>query len=344
MRDIIPLWLVIALPARDLFLWFLVPFLRTRGYSALPVHFLGKAATAALLYAFPLLLLGDGDLHARRRWPRSSAGPSRSGASACTGGRAALRLAGAPGARHRARGSARGARTRWLTDRRPVGARPDPARTRRWACSTGSPRPRSTRTTPMSRRSGAGAGADGQKRATPAAGGRTRWPSSRCWLVGALLAMAGVETARNATTDRRSKDTLVSQVQDRREELNTTGPRSRSCAPTSTRCRRIDLDTTTEGRQSAQPADALGAAAGARRGPRPRRPHRGRRRAPGESEQEIVLDTDLQRLVNGLWAAGAEAIAINGHRLTNLTAIRHGGRRDHGRQVPHPPLRRRRHR
>ena len=60
MREIIPLWLALALPARDLFLWFLVPFLRTRGYSALPVHFLGKAATAALLYAFPLLLLGDG--------------------------------------------------------------------------------------------------------------------------------------------------------------------------------------------------------------------------------------------------------------------------------------------
>ena len=43
-----------------LFLWGLVPFLRTRGYTALPVHFLGKAATANLLYAFPLLLLGDG--------------------------------------------------------------------------------------------------------------------------------------------------------------------------------------------------------------------------------------------------------------------------------------------
>ena len=37
-----------------------MPFLRTRGYSALPVHFLGKAATFNLLYAFPLLLLGDG--------------------------------------------------------------------------------------------------------------------------------------------------------------------------------------------------------------------------------------------------------------------------------------------
>ena len=60
-REIIPLWLAVALPARDLVLWALVPFLRTRGYSALPVHFLGKAATAALLYAFPLLLLGDGE-------------------------------------------------------------------------------------------------------------------------------------------------------------------------------------------------------------------------------------------------------------------------------------------
>ncbi|MGZ4504306.1 MAG: CDP-alcohol phosphatidyltransferase family protein [Nocardioidaceae bacterium] len=59
-RGIIPWWLAVLLPARDLFLWGLVPFLRTRGYSALPVHFLGKAATANLLYAFPLLLLGDG--------------------------------------------------------------------------------------------------------------------------------------------------------------------------------------------------------------------------------------------------------------------------------------------
>jgi cardiolipin synthase len=61
LRDIIPWWLALLLPLRDVFLFCLVPFLRTRGYSALPVHFLGKAATACLLYAFPLLLLGDGD-------------------------------------------------------------------------------------------------------------------------------------------------------------------------------------------------------------------------------------------------------------------------------------------
>ncbi|HVK27698.1 MAG TPA: CDP-alcohol phosphatidyltransferase family protein [Nocardioides sp.] len=61
LRDVIPWWVAVSLPLRDLLLWGLVPLLRTRGYSALPVHFLGKAATFNLLYAFPLLLLGDGD-------------------------------------------------------------------------------------------------------------------------------------------------------------------------------------------------------------------------------------------------------------------------------------------
>lgn len=61
LRDIIPWWLAVSLPLRDALMWGLVPLLRTRGYSALPVHFLGKAATFNLLYAFPLLLLGDGD-------------------------------------------------------------------------------------------------------------------------------------------------------------------------------------------------------------------------------------------------------------------------------------------
>ena len=61
LRDVIPWWAAVSLPLRDLLLWGLVPLLRTRGYSALPVHFLGKAATFNLLYAFPLLLLGDGE-------------------------------------------------------------------------------------------------------------------------------------------------------------------------------------------------------------------------------------------------------------------------------------------
>jgi cardiolipin synthase len=61
LRDVIRWWAAVSLPLRDLLMWGLVPVLRTRGYSALPVHFLGKAATFNLLYAFPLLLLGDGE-------------------------------------------------------------------------------------------------------------------------------------------------------------------------------------------------------------------------------------------------------------------------------------------
>lgn len=43
------------------------------------------------------------------------------------------------------------------------------------------------------------------------------------------------------------------------------------------------------------------------------------------SAQGLVLDSDLSRLVNGLWTAGAEAIAINGQRLTVMTPIRSAG-------------------
>jgi len=41
--------------------------------------------------------------------------------------------------------------------------------------------------------------------------------------------------------------------------------------------------------------------------------------------RDRVLDIDLQVLANGLWEAGAEAVAINGHRLSSLTAIRSAG-------------------
>jgi uncharacterized protein YlxW (UPF0749 family) len=47
--------------------------------------------------------------------------------------------------------------------------------------------------------------------------------------------------------------------------------------------------------------------------------------AANEDGRDRVLDIDLQVLANGLWEAGAEAISINGHRLSSLTAIRSAG-------------------
>lgn len=43
------------------------------------------------------------------------------------------------------------------------------------------------------------------------------------------------------------------------------------------------------------------------------------------SDTGRVRDRDLQRVVNGLWAAGAEAVSVNGQRLTALSAIRAAG-------------------
>jgi cardiolipin synthase (CMP-forming) len=59
LRNIIPWWLAALIVLRDLVLLATVPALRRRGYWSLPVHYLGKAGTFALLYAFPLLLLAS---------------------------------------------------------------------------------------------------------------------------------------------------------------------------------------------------------------------------------------------------------------------------------------------
>lgn len=47
--------------------------------------------------------------------------------------------------------------------------------------------------------------------------------------------------------------------------------------------------------------------------------------APSAGGDGVILDIDLRALVNGLWAAGAEAVAVDGHRLTSLTSIRLAG-------------------
>jgi cardiolipin synthase len=57
LRDIIPWWLAAVVIGRDLVLAVALAVLRRYGYGPLPVHYLGKAATFNLLYAFPLLLL-----------------------------------------------------------------------------------------------------------------------------------------------------------------------------------------------------------------------------------------------------------------------------------------------
>jgi uncharacterized protein YlxW (UPF0749 family) len=62
--------------------------------------------------------------------------------------------------------------------------------------------------------------------------------------------------------------------------------------------------------------DAKDASAGGTGGPRT---------SSGFSDTGRVRDHDMQRVVNGLWSSGAEAITVNGQRLTPLSAIRAAG-------------------
>ena len=58
-RDVIPVWLVLLLIGRDVWLALVLAVVRSRGGRVFTVTFLGKAATFNLLYAFPLLLVSS---------------------------------------------------------------------------------------------------------------------------------------------------------------------------------------------------------------------------------------------------------------------------------------------
>ncbi|AKS34058.1 CDP-alcohol phosphatidyltransferase family protein [Mycolicibacterium goodii] len=57
----VPWWIVVTLLCRDAVLAATLPVLRGRGLAALPVTYIGKAATFALMSGFPLVLLGQWD-------------------------------------------------------------------------------------------------------------------------------------------------------------------------------------------------------------------------------------------------------------------------------------------
>ena len=59
-RDVVPVWVVALLLGREVVLGVMLLVLRHYGYPPLQVHYLGKAATLLLLYAFPVLLIADG--------------------------------------------------------------------------------------------------------------------------------------------------------------------------------------------------------------------------------------------------------------------------------------------
>lgn len=59
-RDIVPWWVAAVLIGRDVLVAACIVILRRAGYGPPEVTYVGKAATFALMYAFPLLLLAQG--------------------------------------------------------------------------------------------------------------------------------------------------------------------------------------------------------------------------------------------------------------------------------------------
>lgn len=145
---------------------------------------------------------------------------------------------------------------------------------------------------------------------------------------GGMVGISAVETARNAPVVQSERADLIRQIHLGESRLNLMHAELTAVQDDVTALQ--GSLTTAAGREKSLAARAttLGALTGAA-------PVTGPGiqvtvdNAPGSSASQgggIVLDTDLQTLANALWQSGAEAVAINGQRLTSLTAIRTAGR------------------
>jgi uncharacterized protein YlxW (UPF0749 family) len=145
-------------------------------------------------------------------------------------------------------------------------------------------------------------------------------------VVFALLAVtAAAQTSRNSASEERERQALIDQVKARKAAIESD---RRTVARLQLENDRLESELLRNTSSSGGVLDQLrllGISSGtaAVRGPGVEIVVDDARNAG--SDRNKVLDIDLQKLVNGLWRAGAEAISINGERLTNVSAIRHAG-------------------
>lgn len=143
---------------------------------------------------------------------------------------------------------------------------------------------------------------------------------------GLLLAVAVVHAQRGAPALARQHKRLVAAIRDREHTADQLESQAAGLRRDVSTLRRARLAHTRQGRAAAAAVDtaACGSALAPATGD-------GLRVTVDDAPQHgtepaaRVYDRDLQTLVNGLWAAGATAIAVNGHRITSTTAIRDAG-------------------
>ena len=140
-----------------------------------------------------------------------------------------------------------------------------------------------------------------------------------------LVVTAAAQTSRNAVSDERQRKELVTQVSAARSQLAAQRARVDALRTEAAILEARELRNDTSAQGLLDSIALLGSKAGtvAVRGPGVRVVADDA--VGAESARNTVLDSDLQKLANGLWEAGAEAIAVNGQRLTNLSTIRLAG-------------------
>jgi uncharacterized protein YlxW (UPF0749 family) len=147
-------------------------------------------------------------------------------------------------------------------------------------------------------------------------------------------AVAQVRERQDASSGLRAE--LAEQVRERTAETERLAAQAEELRVAVAAGQAAALGADTAGRSAARRLEALGLASGTLAVRGPGVTVRLDDAVAGESEPDESLrggtpldgrvqDRDLQDLVNGLWAAGAEAVSINDVRLTALTAIRSAG-------------------
>ncbi|WP_433168724.1 DUF881 domain-containing protein [Kribbella sp. CA-247076] len=143
-------------------------------------------------------------------------------------------------------------------------------------------------------------------------------------VLGFLLAVAASQNYRSAPEAEKQRKELITRIDQADSQLTTMRTRQTQLADEVRRLQAAGLSNTSAGTALQQQLDALELQTGAIAvtGPGIKAVVDDAKDADKEGR---LLDVDLQQLVNGLWTAGAEAISVNGHRLTSMTAIRGAG-------------------
>ena len=158
--------------------------------------------------------------------------------------------------------------------------------------------------------------------------------SRRHWLlalvavaVGVLFAVAAVQTTRSAPSLQSERAELIERVQDAAAQQDELRTRVTALTAENARLRAAALGGDATSQELERRIDALDPVVGnvGVQGPGVQITVDDATGSGAGEPGDRVLDLDLQILANGLWQAGAEAVAINGHRLSSLTAIRSAG-------------------